>query len=369
MDECDALIVGARVAGATVAAFLGDAGYRVLLVDRASFPSPALSTHFFRGAGFVSILHDLGVLNTVLALGAPRLIRQYRYVDGAATYTTEPPQEPGEIGFCLSVRRLALDDVVIRRAQASPSVELVERTRVTELMWEGDRVVGVHLACPDGRRTVRARIVIGADGRHSGTARGVAAQNEYWDEPARALYYCYVRGFAPREGEVPDGPEFSLRGDELAYVFPSEEGITCLALSLNLTEYRSLGSTRESRALRFAALLDKHRGLAPRWHASTLEGGWFGTAPEPNYVRIPYGFGWALVGDASLHQDPWKGFGMDCAGVHAQMLAESLIAWWRGEMAEVEALATYHLRRNEHGLQRYRFSVDMARDLHKLIQG
>lgn len=52
----DAAVIGARVAGATVAALLGDAGYRVLLIDRASFPSATLSTHFFRGAGLLAVL-------------------------------------------------------------------------------------------------------------------------------------------------------------------------------------------------------------------------------------------------------------------------------------------------------------------------
>jgi len=368
VDEYDALIIGARVAGATVAAFLGDAGYRVLLADRAIFPSPALSTHFFRGAGFVSVLHDLAVLDDALALGAPRLVRQYRYVDGAATYQTEPPQDPGEMGFCLSIRRRALDDLMVRRAAASQSVALLQRTRVTDLDWEGGRVVGARLAGPDGQRTVRARMVIGADGRHSSIARAVEAPNRCWDSGTRALYYCYVREFAAREGDLPDGPEFSLLGDELAYVFPSEAGLTCLALSINLQEYNSLGPTRESRTGRLATLLDRHAGIAPRWHAAVMEGGWLGTGPEPNYVRTPYGPGWALVGDASLHQDPWTGFGMDSAGVHARALAESLISWWWGEMGEDEALDAYRRRRDEHGLERYRISVGFARDLRKLME-
>lgn len=60
-----------------MAALFGDAGYRVLLVDRATFPSPTLSTHFFRGNGMVAVLQRVGLLEQVLALGAPPLICQY----------------------------------------------------------------------------------------------------------------------------------------------------------------------------------------------------------------------------------------------------------------------------------------------------
>jgi flavin-dependent dehydrogenase len=73
----DALVIGARVAGATVAALLGDAGYRVLLIDRASFPSSTLSTHFFRGAGLLAVLSRLRILDRILALDAPPLLHCY----------------------------------------------------------------------------------------------------------------------------------------------------------------------------------------------------------------------------------------------------------------------------------------------------
>lgn len=368
VDEYDAVVVGARVAGATVAAFLGDAGYRVLLVDRGSFPSPALSTHFFRGKGMVWVLRDLGILDAVLGTGAPPLVRQYVYIGGEAGYAVEPPQEPGDIGYCLSVRRITLDDLLVRRATAFPTVELRERTRVVDLVTEGDRVVGARLTGPDGEQTVRARMVIGADGRHSGIARAVSAENEQWDEATRATYYCYVRGFGPREGDVPDGPEFSLRDDELAYVFPSEAGYTCLALSINLQEYTSLGPTRESRAAHLSALLDQHQGIGPRWHASTMEGGWLGAGPEPYYVRTPVGPGWALIGDAGVHQDPWSGFGMDMAGVQARWLAQALISWWRGDRSETDALQMFRRQRDEHALERYRTSVEFGRDLRLLAE-
>ena len=75
----DVLVVGARVAGSITAALLAEAGYRVLLVDRARFPSSTLSTHFFRGGRLCSVLVSLGVLDDVLALGSPPLICDYNY--------------------------------------------------------------------------------------------------------------------------------------------------------------------------------------------------------------------------------------------------------------------------------------------------
>lgn len=69
-QEYDVIVAGARIAGSTLAAILGDAGYRVLLVDRATFPTSTLSTHFFRGGGLLSVLNRLNVLDQVLALGS-----------------------------------------------------------------------------------------------------------------------------------------------------------------------------------------------------------------------------------------------------------------------------------------------------------
>ena len=143
--ECDVLVVGARVAGSITAALLGAAGYRVLLVDRARFPSPTLSTHFFRGGRLCSVLDSLGVLEEVLALGSPKLICDYNYEGDDPTPDVTPPQDPGDVGFALSVRRETLDHLLIRRAIAEPTVAFRERTAVTSLVRDGDRVVGASI--------------------------------------------------------------------------------------------------------------------------------------------------------------------------------------------------------------------------------
>jgi menaquinone-9 beta-reductase len=358
-DSYDVIVVGARVAGSTLAALLGDAGHRVLIVDRATFPSATISTHFFRGGGLVSVLDRLELLDRVLTMGPPLLDREYDYPGGAEP-TIAPPQDPGAFGYCLSVRREPLDDVLAERACRSDSVEFLQHARVSAVWWQEQRVCGVRLETPKGERVAHGKIVVGADGRHSCVARAVRAPEEERQPGCRALYYRYVRGFPAPHGGIPDGAEFSLLGDEMAYVFPSDAEVTCIALSVNREAFRWM---RKSLAARFSERLLRHPGIAVRLATVNESEKVLGSGPEWNYVRVPAGPGWALVGDAGMHQDPWTGVGMDLAGVHATFLAEALLAWLGGDTTESKALADYHRRRNEHALPTYRFTTSIARDL------
>ena len=170
--ECDVLIVGARVAGATLATMLGAGGMQVLLIDAASFPSTTLSTHFFRGEWGVSALVRLGVLDEVLALGPPKLVCQYDYGGGSLEPQVSGAQNPGAPGFCLSVRREPLDDVLVRRAAREPTVTLLQGTRFVDLVRDGDRILG-------------ARIVATAKNSpsHAGSSSVLTAAGRLWRRP------------------------------------------------------------------------------------------------------------------------------------------------------------------------------------------
>lgn len=356
-SDYDVVVVGARIAGATLAALLGDAGVSVLLLDRAQFPSTTCSTHFFRGRGMVAVLDRLGVLERVLALGCPPLTHQLTYTRGATDGVDGPPQDPGEKGYCLSVRRGPLDEILVQRATERQSVEFAPRMVVTDVLWDRERVIGVLAR---GGTKVHAKMVVGADGRHSLIAKKVAAPLEA-DAPAyRALYYYYVTGFRGPDGSDPDASEFSFLSDEVAYIFPSDASRTCVALSINLETFHWL---RKDFAFRFAHRLDRHRGIAPRVRQSRQTGRLLGCGPEPSYARTPVGPGWALVGDAALHQDPWSGLGIDMAGVHATFLADAIRDWTSGTRDEHTALGDYHKRRNEHALSPFRQTVTLAADL------
>lgn len=358
--QYDVAIVGARVAGSITAALLGDAGLRVLLIDAARFPSDTISTHFFRGAGLVGTLRRLGVLDEVLALGAPPLVCQYMYASGDAEPAIGPAQDPGDVGFGLSVRRLGLDRILVERARRTPGVEVREGTPVRELVRdETGRVTGLVLQESDGTRAVSARMVVGADGRGSFVARSVGAAVERTEPATRAMYFRYLRGFAPRNGEH-DGPEFSFSGDELVYAFPSDDDVTCLAISINLAGFEEFRAAPEKR---FDERVRAHPGIRERFVAAKPESRILGSGPKDAVIRTPVGPGWALVGDACLHQDPWTGLGMDNAAAHASLLAEAFVDWLAHGASEAEVFATYRRRRDEGSTPGFEFTAAAGRDL------
>lgn len=361
-SEVDVLIVGARVAGSILAALLGACGRRVLVVDRATFPSDTLSTHFFRGSGCGAVLDGVGVLDSVLATGAPRLVREYNADALTGAATTDSPQDPGDLGFNLSVRRLTLDAILVDRARSEPTVDLHERAIFRGLLRERDRVVGGVIESERGPVEVRSRFVVGADGHASRVAREVGALVQEGVPPFRVIYYRYVRRFEGSEG-VPDGPEFSIGDDEMVYVFPSDDGLTCIALSLNLRDYARLRTNGENG---FRERVSAHPFIGPRAARATEVGRLRACGPRPVEARVPAGPGWALVGDASMHIDPWTGEGMDNAAVQATFLAEALEAVLAGRCAEADALADYHRKRDEHGLERMRENVRLGRNLNLL---
>jgi len=115
-----------------------------------------------------------------------------------------------------------------------------------------------------------------------------------------------------------------------------------------------------------ARLREHHPAIGERLDRARCEGRLRGSGPAPNFVRRPYGPGWALVGDAELHQDPFSGLGIDSAGRHAALLAGSIVRWHRGEVDWETAGRTYAEQRVAQSLPAYEETVRASRDLSAL---
>jgi flavin-dependent dehydrogenase len=329
----DAIIVGARCAGAVTALCLARRGHRVLVLDRAHFPSDTLSTHFF-GRETVLRLADLDLLDPVLATGAPPLTRmRVAAPDAGVEFTGRfRPLLGFAAGYC--VRRILLDDILVRAARAA-GAEVREGVTVTGLIWHEGQVGGVVAQDHRRRYTELGQVVVGADGRHSWVARWVRAP-AYLSAPATApCYYAYYRGLAGPRDVVEQ-----FHTDRRDYVlFPTNDDLTCVLVALPQSE---VGTYRMQHERHFEADLRAVRELADRCADAERVGPVRGATDLESYLRVPAGPGWLLVGDAAVHVHPLTARGIGLAVRDALLLAEALATALEGLRPPEEALAEYH---------------------------
>ena len=312
--EYDALIVGGRVAGATVAARLAGQGRKVLLVDRDKFPSDTLSTHAL-GFNAVDSLRRLGVLDRVEAAGFRRMFRHRAWVEDICIEAPAGP--PGT--YSIAPRRIVLDQILLGRA-VECGAELRQQARVDSLLVE------------DG-------VVVGADGKQSQVAQWVGAEKYHERPVGRPIYYGYFHGFTPL---AEPAIELFFVSDRIGFCFPMRPDEHCLILEAQQEEFSRI---REDPAGWFRHEFSKLPALAERFQNATLEGRMLGTRGVENFFRKPYGPGWALTGDAAYVKDPCTGYGIGDALLQSFLIAKALGAWLDG--ADWEATMEAYTQRRD----------------------
>jgi flavin-dependent dehydrogenase len=323
---------------------LARAGYRVLLLDRGTFPSDRLSTHYIQPSG-VKCLADWGLLDAVVATGVPRITRFTVYAGD--DLLMDPPMD----GDAYCPRRYLLDAILVDAAVAA-GAELRTGFRVDEIIMDGDAVTGIAGHARDGV-TVResARYVIGAEGHHSLVADAVQAPKYREREALTGGYYSYFSGVELPGAEV----HISDRGGVLA--FPTNDGLTCVAAGRARDQFADYRADIEGT---FFSILDASPKFAAKVRAGKREERWMGSADVPNFFRKPWGRGWALVGDAGYMKDPTTGLGIADAFRDAGLLAKALDLALSGRIAPDEALAGYQSRRDAAASAMYEVTLQMA---------
>lgn len=344
----DAIIIGARVAGAPTAMLLARKGYRVLLVDKASFPSDTLSTHQVQLPG-IAHLKQWGLLDRVVASNAPATAR-VKFDTGYVSFEGVYPQFEG-LNAMFSPRRIILDKILVDAA-VEAGAELREDFIVDQVLMDGERVTGIRGHSKDNRTmTETAQIVIGADGKHSLVAKAVQAP-VYHEKPVLSFgYYTYFEGITRDRGEMYGRP------DRLVGAWPTNDGQTMIYVSGPVSEFQSFRSDVEGNYLKSVDLVPE---LAERVHASQRTERIFGMADMPNFYRKPYGPGWALVGDAGYVKDAITGQGISDAFRDAELLVAALDVGFSERQALDSVLAEYEQKRNAASQPMYEFTAQLA---------
>lgn len=346
-NDYDAIVVGARCAGSPTAMLLARKGYRVLVVDRASFPSDTLSTHFIHAPG-VAALHRWGLLDQVIASGCPP-VESYSFDFGPITIAGTPRPCDG-IATGYAPRRTVLDKILVDAA-AHAGAEVREHFTVEEVVIENGAVVGIRGHGGDGKRVVeRARVVIGADGRNSHVAKAVEPE-QYNDKPMlQWSYYTYWSGLPV------DNFEIVVRPDRGWGAFPTNDGLTLVVVGWPHAEATAYKADVEANYLK---TLELAPAFAKRVRGAKREERFAGGS-VPNFFRKPFGPGWALVGDAGYTKDPITAQGISDAFHDAELCSVALNATFNGERSFADAMTDYQQTRDGRVLPIYEFTTQLA---------
>jgi 2-polyprenyl-6-methoxyphenol hydroxylase-like FAD-dependent oxidoreductase len=346
--EYDAIVVGARCAGSPTAMLLARKGYRVLLVDRATFPSDVVNGYYVQQTGGAR-LQRWGLLDRLRDSNCPPL-RTLTFDFGDFSLSGSPPALDGVVeGY--APRRTALDKILVDAA-VEGGAELREGFPVEGLLWEGDRVTGVRSITKSGATaTERARIVIGADGTNSIVARAVNAP-AYNARPTLTCWYT-----AHWSGVPAKGVEFYLRERRVLIVGRTNDGLTAVIAGLPYDEFFEF---RKDVKGNYFKTLDLVAELAERVRSGKREERFLGTADTANFFRRPYGPGWALVGDAGYHKDPSTAQGISDSFRDAELLSDAIDQGFSGRRSPENALADYERERNAAVMPMYEFTLQLA---------
>ena len=346
--DADVVIVGARCGGAATARLLARGGLRVVVVDRATFPSDTRSTHAVAAAGSL-LLRQWGLLDAVLAAGTPSAPTVGLKVGALEGSFPGPPGWPGS----MAPRRTVLDALLVDAARDA-GAEVREATSFRGVLRD-DRgcVVGITTVGSDGRADeVRAALVIGADGANSALAAAVSAPS-YDVAPSKVSgVYGYYADVDVHQNELAFG------GGHAALAFPTNGDLVCVAACVRSEELRMLLAGGDAAALEVVGF------ASPRLREAVAAGRRvsrsFAFRPLDNVRRVPFGPGWALVGDAGAYRDPITGQGIADAFVSAQLLADAAIAGLGGREPLEGALAAYHRRRDELTQDAYEVACELS---------
>lgn len=342
----DALVIGARCAGAATAMLMARRGMRVLAVDRSAYGSDTLSTHALMRGGVLQ-LHRWGLLPRLAALDTPA-VRNTVFHYGEEVVDIEIRPADG-VDALYAPRRTVLDPLLVDAAWGA-GAEIRHGYSLIELVRRPDgRVAGAALADPEGRRVeIAADLVVGADGIASTVARQAGAPVTREARHTTAAIYGYWSGLGWRNAY-----HWLFRQGASAGAIATNGGAHCVFVAVPPARLRD--TLRQDLAAGFRQVLaEVSPALAEAVAGARQESRLLAFAERRGFLRRPFGSGWALVGDAGYFKDPLTAHGITDAFRDAELLAAAA-----AEGTE-EAFAAYERTRDALSLPLFEATEEIA---------
>ena len=257
----DVIVVGARCAGSPTAMLLARRGHRVLLADRASFPSDTVSTLIIHSPG-IAALDRWGLLDDLAATGCPPV---QRYIFDFGPLVIDGRPYPGDgTSVAYAPRRTILDKILIDAADRA-GAEVREGFTVEDVLIEDGAVAGVRGHGTGGPSVIeRARVVVGADGHNSRIGRAVSAAPYHGKPVLERAYYTYWSGLPV------DGFTTYIRGDRGIAAIPTNDELTLVLVGVPIAQANDFKRDLEASYL---AAIDREPEFAKKIRKLELKAG------------------------------------------------------------------------------------------------
>jgi flavin-dependent dehydrogenase len=271
---------------------------------------------------------------------------------GPFALTGTPPPSDGN-AEAYAPRRRVLDQILVNAA-VDAGAELREKFSVEALTSDGTTIKGIRGRGDKGPIvTEHARIVIGADGPRSFVARAAGAPIYLDRGMLTCNYYSYWSG-------VPlEGVELYSRPGQMVVADKTNNDLTLVTVVWKKADFDRVRSNIEGAYIK--AIEHSAPSLADRIRSARRVERFAGTGFLPNFLRKPFGAGWALVGDAGYPKDPLTAQGITNSFSHAELLAEALDEGFSGRREMTKALSDYERKRNQEVMPMFEHTCQLAK--------
>jgi len=326
----DVIVVGGGPGGSSLAALLGREGTSTLVIDKAVFPRDKVC-----GDGLTPRalywLNVLGCLDEVIAASRSYLTDADLFIDGKHVLTGTYSSTGKYPGFCVILKRKALDHIMIRHAVSHGAV-LRPGCVVRTLKWEADGVV-VEGVCEQGPVRYKGRIVVGADGANSMVSRALGNQIR------EGVTAVSMRGYF--EGAQIQGSGMQVYFEEpyfpgYGWIFADDGGVANIGVGLAVDrDFPSRSSVRKIYD-DFVAARQKD-ALRGGKVSGNPKGGWSSFFRPGRMVAERV----VLIGDAANLGDPMNGGGIHMAMESAHIAAPAILQALKEQDYSAASLARY----------------------------
>lgn len=338
-DQYDVVVVGGGPAGATVSTILSDLGHSVAVLERGTFPRHHIGESLMPETYWV--FKRIGMLEKLKA--SDFVVKEsVQFVSSSGADSQPyffPDRDPGEWSTTWQVRRDTFDKMMLDNAREH-GAHVSEGVNVKEVLFEGERAVGVRAMVAGSERRIGARVVVDATGVNALLSRQLDIR-EGEKGLKNAAVYAYFKNARRGEGRNAGATLVIHTPDKQGWFWfiPLPDDITSVGV-VGKPSFLITGRGDDPMAT-LREEIARTPGIGRRLDDAECVSHAYVTSDFTYHSRQMAGDGWILVGDAFAFLDPIYSSGVFLALKMGDLAADAVDGALRANDVSGERLGAH----------------------------